>query len=850
VHDRQKIARTAAAALLASCVLWASPASARLDNDTPDTPTPSDYGGVGLIEMRNARFMPDGYFSLLGTVKYPDDRVAMTFQALPWLETTFRYTINYALPPIGQRALYDRSFDLKVRLWNEGEDIPQVAVGVQDILGTGVYSGEYLVASKAFGPVDASVGMGWGRLASRAALPNPFGLISSRFDTRPVFSGEGGTPLLSSLFRGKNVGLFGGFEYRTPIPNLTLKLEYSSDAYTRESDRQHANYSRIPANIGVSYRFWSNVDVGVSFIGGKEVAGTFSFSFDPDIPAFPKRIDPPGPFVARADDVVDAARTAQQIQTGTQGDESWRVHFVDLTKTSPLAAKPLEDTNTANAYLIGGVAAPATLKVTDKWVQGRTLVVQIGAKSHKADDNLCNELSPALGQTAGVQDVAVVGLDWNPIQFCGASAQQIASEVKPTLVEADAAASDTTPPPTLEVTQRDIDRMRDAIIAANLVVEGIAAGNGIVEVEISNPHYLRDAEAIARTVRALSATAPGGVTIFRITTVVGSVPVTQVTIPRTQIDGIGDHVATPAELWNATIFEAAPSHPDYPSSPGFPRFTYSIFPDFLPAAFDPDNPLYIGLGVSGSAGVELFRGFSISGEATYSVYNTFGNIKRKSNSLLPHVRSDTSLYLKRGASGIDNLTVSYATKFAPEVFAKFQAGYIESMFAGVGGEVLYRPLTARWALGFDLWDVQQRDYDRLLGVRPYRTVTGNATFYFQTPFHGYEGYVSVGRYLAKDYGATLQLDRRFDSGIRIGAWMTLTNVSAKKFGEGSFDKGILLVFPIEWGLPFSSTAQYTLPLRPIQRDGGQPLNNTRTLYDATYSSSYGALEDQWTDVFH
>jgi len=52
-----------------------------------------------------------------------------------------------------------------------------------------------------------------------------------------------------------------------------------------------------------------------------------------------------------------------------------------------------------------------------------------------------------------------------------------------------------------------------------------------------------------------------------------------------------------------------------------------------------------------------------------------------------------------------------------------------------------------------------------------------------------------------------------------------------------------------WALPFGSTSSYTLPLRPIQRDGGQPLANDAELYDLTRPSSYGDLERQWPHVF-
>ena len=41
-------------------------------------------------------------------------------------------------------------------------------------------------------------------------------------------------------------------------------------------------------------------------------------------------------------------------------------------------------------------------------------------------------------------------------------------------------------------------------------------------------------------------------------------------------------------------------------------------------------------------------------------------------------------------------------------------GYLESMYAGVGGEVLYRQPGSKWAAGVDLNKVQQRDFAKIL----------------------------------------------------------------------------------------------------------------------------------------
>ena len=102
----------------------------------------SDLGTTGLIDTPTARMRPDGEFSLSISSQSSVDIYAMNFQATPWLETTFRYSAF-------DFNLFDRSYEVKARLLSEGQYLPEVAVGLRDVLGTGVFSSEYLVANKA-----------------------------------------------------------------------------------------------------------------------------------------------------------------------------------------------------------------------------------------------------------------------------------------------------------------------------------------------------------------------------------------------------------------------------------------------------------------------------------------------------------------------------------------------------------------------------------------------------------------------------------------------------------------------------------------------------------------------------
>ena len=73
---------------------------------------------------------------------------------------------------------------VKLKLLDEGRYSPQLAHGISDLLGTGTWGSEYIVASKKISNFDINIGLGWGRLAERYTFKNPMSQISKRFDSR------------------------------------------------------------------------------------------------------------------------------------------------------------------------------------------------------------------------------------------------------------------------------------------------------------------------------------------------------------------------------------------------------------------------------------------------------------------------------------------------------------------------------------------------------------------------------------------------------------------------------------------------------------------------------------------
>ena len=139
----------------------------------------SDFGTLGLVDIPTARMSTDGTLSTTAAIQSRTNSYAITYQATPWLEGTFRYTgftdSSYS---------YDRNYEVKLRLWEEDKYLPQVAVGIRDLVGTGLWGSEYVVASKKVNNFDITLGVGWGRLAGKGDFRNPLISLSDSFQQR------------------------------------------------------------------------------------------------------------------------------------------------------------------------------------------------------------------------------------------------------------------------------------------------------------------------------------------------------------------------------------------------------------------------------------------------------------------------------------------------------------------------------------------------------------------------------------------------------------------------------------------------------------------------------------------
>ena len=387
------------------------------------------------------------------------------------------------------------------------------------------------------------------------------------------------------------------------------------------------------------------------------------------------------------------------------------------------------------------------------------------------------------------------------------------------------------------------DLLAEALRSENLVLESVTLQGTVAEVRIRNPHYRSHTLAVGRTARAMSRTLPPSVETFRIVPVFRGQGLSAVELRRSDLEALEFAPEAAEAIWAvAAMTGAGPAADAAILGDGlYPDFGTSISPYASPSYFDPTLPFRLDVGLSFGASYTPAPGWRIAGAINQRIW---GNVAqgRRYPSRLPAVRTDFHEYARYNTT-LNNLYAERRWQPGKDLYARVTAGYLEAMYGGISGEVLWKPVSSRLGLGLELNYVRQRDFDQRLSFRDYDVLTGHATAYLELP-KNYLFQVDAGRYLAGDYGSTFTLLRQFNNGWEFGAFFTITDVSAEDFGEGSFDKGILLTIPLGWLLGKESRNGYGLVVRPVQRDGGQRVAVPSGLYGAIRNAHQKSLSDQ------
>lgn len=329
-----------------------------------------------------------------------------------------------------------------------------------------------------------------------------------------------------------------------------------------------------------------------------------------------------------------------------------------------------------------------------------------------------------------------------------------------------------------------------------------------------------------------------------------------VTIMRAPLERAAAHKqGSAAELWHATRFNDPPKTQSILSPLTHGRFlkreflTFTLDQTFSLAEED-QGVLYRTSLIANTR--EMITRHFVGGFSAR--FNLFDNLRRlneyRPKALLP-VRSNEDDFA-RNAVSVERAYIGYMRTLKTDLHIAVAGGYLEEMYAGVGGEILYRPFGKRFAIGAEAWQAFKRDpHHRLnLGLNGDHILSGHIQAWYEIPDTNLTLKLRAGRYLAEDVGGTLSLTNHFENGTRIEAFVTATNRADFDLFGGTTHlySGLRMRMPIGNAPIMPRGSEINVAAMPMGRDTGQAIHSPLPLYELSDPISYRHLAQDWPDI--
>lgn len=395
-----------------------------------------------------------------------------------------------------------------------------------------------------------------------------------------------------------------------------------------------------------------------------------------------------------------------------------------------------------------------------------------------------------------------------------------------------------------------IDNLNLNLERTGILVDSVRLEGDRVQVRYRNTIYDAPAQAAGRLARAMARVMPSSVEVFEMVPMVRGMAASKLVVNRSDLERLEFAPDQDEALRANSDVQPVRQRQDglVVNEATYPDYSWGINPYSQVLLFDPRQPLQYNLGAELRGTVMPVPGIVLSGSLLQGLVSRMeGPRGSGAGEPLPPVRSQLSRYYNDTDLGLGTLTAAWYGKLAPELYGRVTAGYLEMMYGGVSAEVLWKPVDGPLALGLEANYVSQRNTDGGFGFDQfdYQVFTGHASAYVDLG-RDYAVRLDVGRYLAGDVGATLSVMRTFENGWQVGAYATLTDVSAEQFGEGSFDKGLTFRMPLSWLTGYPTRASRGFTLQPLGRDGGARLAVRERLYDTLRGTEQEGMDLQWS----
>lgn len=378
-----------------------------------------------------------------------------------------------------------------------------------------------------------------------------------------------------------------------------------------------------------------------------------------------------------------------------------------------------------------------------------------------------------------------------------------------------------------------INRTIREMANSGFVTHNIIYDGDELSVEISQSKFQKTTQAIDLASRILANNAPKNIRTITIINIDQGIETIRASINRQDIvKFVSTKGVLPEEAILFNSYTTTDNSLIRENEYLYPNFFWSIRPNMLGTIQHQEKFYFWQLEALLHSTYSIKKGLYLTTDIGINIDNNYEDYTYHiPDGELYHVRQDRRLYLTEGETGLRRMSLDYLVSLHPNIKGRFTVGYLEWMYGGLGGEIIYFPDNRRWAIGIDTYLVKQRDFDQRFSFKDYETITGFFSYYRDIPFYNMRFKMSVGKFLAKDVGAQIDISRRFKTGARVGGIVSLTDCDSDCVGEGSFNKWIYFELPMDLFYTQSSTRNKTgYSWSPLTKDAGQKVQ-TGGLYN-------------------
>lgn len=402
------------------------------------------------------------------------------------------------------------------------------------------------------------------------------------------------------------------------------------------------------------------------------------------------------------------------------------------------------------------------------------------------------------------------------------------------------------PPKRAEATT-DKQKIKEQANAKNIFMEKIRIDKN----DMGGVLYLNDYEPAARQIgraaRHIAENAGDEILTITLIPVRNHVHGKAITLSRRDLESaLHQRRGSPEEIWQNASFK----NNDRSIGDGSSPRAYKIIPELSFSFGEEDTSHLHRISVIAEEKKQHKWGFLTGNALRFNLEDRLYQIDKIRAASENPVRSDISHFAQNIVT-LDRSFLSWMTTILPDFHLAVTAGYLEEMYAGVGGEILYRPFDSPFAIGAEFWRAQKREADSFLalGVKETGNYTGHLNLFYDIPETDITLFAKAGKFLGSDVGGSAGIETLFGT-TKIRGFVTATNERDRDaFGKDtSYYGGLQVSLPIG-NIPYiPQGSEARIKFAPMGRDAGQTIDKPLSLYDLTEPMSYRHLGRNWQEV--